>query len=186
VPAVTPESLNRAWQTIWHVAPPSFVTEYLRGRDHRALAVALTSTYREQNRPSRDEAIRVAIERCSDLARTPCLLMSVNGVWTVEIPQSYAIAAPFTLAGESQMSEPERQRVAQVYGGRDWRALARGRSGRWYAVEGRPTEAAAVDEALQACRAAEAECVLHAIGNWRVGDKLKSRGDQARDPGRAG
>lgn len=186
VSAVTAETLAKAWQTIWHNAPPSFVTEYLRGRDHRALAVALTSSYREQNRPRRDEAIRIAIERCSDLARTPCLLISVDGLWTVEIPQSYAITGPFTLAGEPQMSEAERQRVAQVYAGRDWRALARGRSGRWYAVDGRASEAAAVEGALQACRAAEAECVLHAIGNWRVGDKLEGRGDRAQDPARAG
>jgi DNA-binding winged helix-turn-helix (wHTH) protein len=172
-PTMTPETLDKAWRTIWQNEPPSSLTDYARGGEQKALAIGATRTfYRTANRASRDDAIRVAIERCSDFARTPCLLISVNGKWTVEIPRSYAIAAPFTLAGESQMSEAERQDVARVYAGRDWRALARGRSGRWYAVEGRETEAAAVDEALKACRSAEAECVLHAIGNWRVGDKL--------------
>lgn len=171
-PAATEESLNKLWQSIWHVAPRSSVIEYIHARNHKALALSLTNSYREINRPSRDEAVRLAIERCSDLARTPCLLISVDGLWTVDIPQTYALTAPFTLAGEPQMSEPERQRIAQVYAGRDWRALARGRSGRWYAVEGRAAEAAAVEEALQACRAADADCVLHAIGNWRVGAKL--------------
>jgi two-component system OmpR family response regulator len=172
-PAMTVEALNKAWQTMWQTAPPPRVTGYTRDRDHRALAVASTRTfYVSANRPNRDEAIRLAVERCSDFARTPCLLISVDGVWTVEIPRSYAIAAPFTLAGESQMSEPDRQRIAPVYAGPDWRALARGRSGRWYAVDGHATEAAAADAALQACRTAEAGCVVHAIGNWRVGDKL--------------
>jgi DNA-binding response OmpR family regulator len=172
-PAMTPETLDKAWRTMWQNEPPSSLTDYARGRDHRALAVGATRTfYGTADRPSRDDAIRVAIERCSDFARTPCVLIAVDGGWTVEMPRSYAIAAPFTLAGESQMSEAERKDVARVYAGRDWRALARGRSGRWYAVEGRETEAAAVDEAMKACRAAEAECILHAIGNWRVGDKL--------------
>jgi hypothetical protein len=181
-PAATLESFNKAWRRVWHIAPPPFVTEYVRAKDHRAFAISLTSSYRVQNRPSREEAIRIAIERCSDLARTPCLLISVDGMWTVQIPQSYPIAAPFTLAGESEMSDAERQRVAQVYAGKDWRALARGRSGRWYAVEGRDSEAAAVGEALQACRSAEADCVLHAIGNWRVGDKPDGGGDGAPEP----
>ena len=91
------------------------------------------------------------------------------------MPRSYAITAPFTLAGESQMSDADRQRVATIYAGRDWPALARGSSGRWYGVEGRESEAAAVGAALQMCGAAESECTLHAIGNWRVGDKVDPR-----------
>ena len=51
-----------------------------------------------------------------------------------------------------------------------WRALVRGGSGRWYAVNAGETEAAAVDEARRACRAAEADCTLRAVGNFRVED----------------
>ncbi len=175
-PSVTPESLANLWQTVWHVAPPPVFAQYPRGKDHRALAVALTSSYRTQNRPSRDEAMRIAIERCSDYGRTACLLISVDGLWTVRMPRSYAIAAPFTLAGELQMSDAERQEVARVYAGKDWRALVRGQSGAWYPVAARPSEAAAVDDALKACHAAETGCTVHAIGNWRVGGKLEGGG----------
>jgi len=36
----------------------------------------------------------------------------------------------------------------------------------------RETEAVAVDDVLKACRAAEPDCRVHAIGNWRVGGRL--------------
>jgi hypothetical protein len=173
MPAITTESLAKAWQAIWHVAPPPSTATYLRGANHRALAVTLATYYREINRASRAEAIRLAVERCSELARSPCLLVSVDGAWTVALPQSHRILAPFTLAGEADMSEAERQRIARIYADKDWRALAKGRSTRWYAVAGRETEAIAVDDVLRACRAEEPECRVHAIGNWRVGDRLE-------------
>jgi hypothetical protein len=174
---VTAASLNKVWQAIWHISPPSSVTDYLRGKDHRAFAVSLTSMYRAQNYSSRDEAVRIAIERCSDLSHAPCLLISIDGIWSVVLPQTYAITAPFTLAGEAKMSETERQRVAQVYAAKDWRALVRGGSGSWYPVAGQSTEPAAVQEALKACHAAEGECVLYAVGNWLVSAKIGSLQD---------
>jgi hypothetical protein len=182
MPAVNAKSLEKLWESLRHTAPwSSAAAEYVRARDHKAMAIGLTNSYRAHNNASREEAIRLAIERCSDFARAPCLLISVDGVWTLKIPRSHAITAPFTLAGELQMTDAERQRVAQTYAGKDWRALARGRSG-WYAVEGLDSEAAAVDAALNACRATEPECALHAIGNWRIGDKLEGRGDWGQPP----
>ncbi len=170
---MTQESLEAIWQTVWHVSPPQAITRYIPGRNNKALAVAMTSAYEAAARPSRAEAIRIAIERCSDLARAPCLLLSVDGLLTVAMPQSYRIIGPFTLAGERLMSETDRQGIAKIYAEKDWRALARGKSGHWYAVNGRETEAAAADEALKMCREAEQECAMHAIGNWRVGERLQ-------------
>jgi len=95
---ITPEGLAKTWQTIWHATLPPFATTYLRGADHRALAVSLTAGYRAINRASLAEAIRLAVERCSDFGRAPCLLVSVDGAWTVPLPQSHRIIAPFTLA----------------------------------------------------------------------------------------
>jgi DNA-binding response OmpR family regulator len=174
---ITPAELAKTWQTIWHAAPPPFAATYLRGADHRALAVNLTSGYRTINRASLAEAIRLAVERCSDLARSPCLLVAVDGVWTAPLPHSHRVIAPFTLASETEMSEAERQRIAKIYADKDWRALAKGRSARWYAVAGRETETAAVDDVLKACRAAEPDCRVHAIGNWRVGGRLELQRD---------
>jgi len=175
MPLMTVEAANRTWEAIWHRAPPPFVVQYIRGEPHRALAVALTSGYHAR-RGSREEAIRLAIERCSDMARSPCLLLSVDGVWTVQVPKSFRVLGPFTLAGELDMSAAERSRIAAIYAGKDWRALAKGSSGRWYAVAGHESEAAAVEAALKACGAEAAPCSLHAIGNWRVGETVDDRG----------
>src|SRR5262249_9360531 len=133
---VTSESLNKLWQMIWHVPPTQSVIGYVAGKEHKALAVAFTSAEWWEGRPNQPEGVRIDIERCSDRGREPCLLLSVDGLWSVAVPQSHRLIRPFTLAGETGMSEPERQRIAQIYSGKDWRALARGRSGRWYAVEG--------------------------------------------------
>lgn len=166
--SVTADSLSKLWQTVWHVPLPRIASGYPSDSEHKAIAVALAAYYVAAARLSRAEAGRMAIERCSDMARAPCLLLAIDGDWTVRIPQFRPITGPFTLAGEFEMSDAERERIAQVYAGKEWRALARGRSGRWYAVDARQTEAAAVDDVLKMCRASESECALHAIGNWRV------------------
>jgi hypothetical protein len=63
-----------------------------------------------------------------------------------------------------------RQRVARVYQGQEWRALARGKSGSWHPVAGAASEAAAVEAALKSCAAEDRDCQVHAIGNFRVED----------------
>ena len=116
--------------------------------------------------------MRLAVERCSDYAQRPCVLLAVDGFLTVRIPQSHRILETFTLAGEKGMSDADKERIGRVYAARDWRALVRGRSASWYAVADQTTEAAAVDAALDACRAVEQECTLHAIGNFRVDERI--------------
>ena len=64
------------------------------------------------------------------------------------------------------MTDADKQRIGQIYAGKDWRALARGQSGQWFAVNAMESEAAAVEEVLKACRQAEPTCELHAIGNF--------------------
>jgi hypothetical protein len=66
------------------------------------------------------------------------------------------------------MSDAEKERIGKIYAGKDWRALAKGGSGRWYAVSAAESETAAADRALEDCRKAEARCQLRAIGNFRV------------------
>jgi DNA-binding response OmpR family regulator len=172
---LTSDDLVKIWQTIWHVSPPKIVMDYPAAANHRALAVGLNGVFQFAGRANRAEAIRLAIEKCSDFAQAPCLLLSVDGLLTFPLPQSHRIAAPFTLAGEPAMTEADRERIGQIYGGADWRALAKGQSGRWYAVGALANEAAAVEAALKACRAAEADCELYAIGNFRVGEKLETK-----------
>jgi hypothetical protein len=66
------------------------------------------------------------------------------------------------------MSDADKARIGSIYGGKDWRALAKGGSGRWYAVSAADSETAAADQALAGCRQAETDCELRAIGNFRI------------------
>jgi class 3 adenylate cyclase len=141
---------------------------FLRQRDHKALAISENGFSSITNRADRAEAVRLAVERCSDFARVACLLISVDGFVTVRIPHARRAVRPYVLAGENDMSDADRQAVGQIYAGRDWRALVRGGTGHWYAVGARESESAAVEDAVGACRAAERDCTLRALGNFRV------------------
>lgn len=141
---------------------------FLQKSNRKALAVGEGGFSTMDNRSDAAEAIRLAVERCSDFAKSPCLLVSVDGFLTVRIPRSYGIVRPYTLAGDPEMSDADKQRIAAIYGGKDWRALAKGASGRWYAVSAADSEGAAADQALASCRQAETACELRAIGNFRI------------------
>jgi adenylate cyclase len=145
------------------------IDSFLSKSNHKALAITEAggpSTM--DNRSDAAEAIRLAVERCSDFAKSPCLLVSVDGFLTVRIPHSFGTVRPYTLAGETEMSDADKERVGKIYAGKDWRALAKGGSGRWYAVSAADSEMAAADQALATCRSAETQCQLRAIGNFRI------------------
>jgi class 3 adenylate cyclase len=144
---------------------------YLADSNHKALAISDRGFSAMKDRESQAEAIRLAIERCSDFARAPCLLVSVDGFLSVKIPSSYSALRPFTLAGESEMSDADKERIGKIYSAKDWRALARGASKQWYAVSEMASETAAADAVLKACHASERDCTLWAISNFRVADK---------------
>jgi class 3 adenylate cyclase len=144
---------------------------YLNQKDHKAMAISAAGFSTMGDRPSQKEAIRLAVERCSDVSRAPCLLVSVDGFLTVRIPRTYQAKLPYTLAGESEMTEADKQRIGEIYAGKDWRALVKGGPNHWYAVKEAESEAAAVEQALQVCRKVEQQCRLRAIGSFRVDEK---------------
>jgi class 3 adenylate cyclase len=152
---------------------PAGLDLFLKSNDHKALAVSEAGFSSMADRADRAEAIRLAVERCSDFAKSPCLLVSVDGLLTVRIPRSHGIVRPYTLAGEAEMSESDKERIANIYGGKDWRALAKGASGRWYAVSAVESEIAAAERVLQDCRRSEAECQLRALGNFRIDRRVR-------------
>jgi DNA-binding response OmpR family regulator len=144
------------------------VTEkYVNLPGHKALAIR-RNEYFWNGAGSRAEAERLAIQRCSDLQQAPCLLLSSDGLLTVQIPKSHPIEDIFMLTTEPAMSEQDKEGVGRIYQEGEWRALARGKSGGWYPVANAPSESAAVDAALGACAQRENECRLYAIGNFRV------------------
>jgi DNA-binding response OmpR family regulator len=143
---------------------------YLPRPNHKALAIGRQRIHWNTGN-SREEAARITVERCGDAMQSPCLLLSVDGMLTVQLPQSRAVTDIFMLSTEQDMSEADRTRISPIYAAPDWRAIARSSGGHWYAVGGRASEVAAIDAALADCRAAEKDCTLYAIGNWRVDDK---------------
>jgi len=144
---------------------------YMQRPNNKAVAIAPRGYWWSSNHPDPAEAARLSVERCSDRFQIPCLLISLNGLPTHKLPKTYLIYGPFTLAGEPDMTDADKERIGKTYAGEDWRALARGILPRWYAVANMRSEEEAIAEVLKACRAVEKICFLHAIGNFRAGDK---------------
>jgi DNA-binding response OmpR family regulator len=145
------------------------IDQRYKGDRPRALAVTKTHAI-WNNGDTREEAVRLTIERCARFHRVPCLLLSVDGQWTTRIPQSRRIDDVFLLASEAGMTDADRRRVGEIYARRDWRAIAHGNSGGWYPVADAPSEANAVLAALASCEAHDQGCRLYAIGNFRVAE----------------
>jgi DNA-binding winged helix-turn-helix (wHTH) protein len=136
--------------------------------NHRALAASERFRHWVGGSPSLDEAERLAVERCGYESQAPCLLLSADGYWTVEIPTSRRIVGIFMPGTDTNLPNDQRSRISSIFQGKPWRALARGQNGTWHAVAGAASEAAAVEAALQSCAAADTQCELLAIGNFRV------------------
>ena len=143
--------------------------DYANGAEHKALAVSSrgNALWRFAT-GTRADAARTAVERCGDVYQIACLLVSVDGMMTVQIPKSRRVAGIFMVTTEVDMTEPAKRQVEQVYQAKEWRALARGRSRAWYPVANAPSETAAVEAALALCGKSDDGCKLYAIGNFRV------------------
>jgi DNA-binding winged helix-turn-helix (wHTH) protein len=137
---------------------------------HKALAIGQERYYFVTAKGSQAEAARLAAERCADYVQASCLVVSVDDFFTVELPRLRPVTQVFTLAGDTTMSEADKQRIATIYQGRDWRALAHGRAGTWHAVAAAPSESAAINQAIELCAASDQDCRIYAIGNFRVSD----------------
>ena len=149
---------------------------YMNRADHRALALQGTpqgmggfyATFGTALRPT---AVRLAIEGCVDIYQSPCLLVSVDGLWTIRVPKSRRIVGLFMLTNEAAISGEDKQRIGAIYRQNDWRAMARGKAGGWYPVAGAPSESAAIEQALERCAEHDIECHIYAISNFRVADE---------------
>jgi DNA-binding winged helix-turn-helix (wHTH) protein len=150
---------------------PIIDRKYTAAANHKALAIGQERFYSMVARTSQAEAVRLAVERCVEFVQAPCLLVAVDGFFTVRLPKLRQVTRLFTLAGETAIPEAERQRIATIYQRSDWRALARGGGGTWHAVAGATSEAAAIEQAMKLCAAGDQDCRIYAIGNFRVADE---------------
>jgi DNA-binding winged helix-turn-helix (wHTH) protein len=140
---------------------------HVNAPNHRAVALATRGAWPTSGRGTRAEAARLAVERCAESFQRPCLLLSIDGLLTLQIPKSRPIIRIFLPSTEAELPATDKERISKIYQGSEWRALARGKSG-WHAIAGAPSEAAAVEAALKACAEADSDCRLHAIGNFAV------------------
>ncbi|MGA2128604.1 MAG: transcriptional regulator [Xanthobacteraceae bacterium] len=155
------------WQLLAPNPTGSIIEEYKAGAPHKALAISGRGVWYVSGRGNRDEVVRLALERCGYAYQSPCLVALVDTAATVEIPKSGRITGVFLPGTDPSLGE-DRSRVAQVYAGRAWRAVARGRGGSWHPVAGAPSEAAAIEASLQDCAKADAGCRVFAVGNLLV------------------
>jgi hypothetical protein len=144
------------------------VEQFTSQADHKALAFTGRSYFVHAGSADRAEAVRLVLERCGEHYQAPCIVVSVDGMLTVRIPKSRRAMETFLLTSAADMADEERLRIAEIHRQKEWRALVRGKSGRWYAVANAPSEESAVDSALRSCASNDAQCRLHAIGNFRV------------------
>jgi DNA-binding winged helix-turn-helix (wHTH) protein len=144
---------------------------HMQAPNRRALALTAGVAWTQGARETRAEAARLAIERCTEFAQRPCLLLSVDGSLTVRIPKSRKVLRIFLPSAEAEILANDRERIGRIYQGAEWRALARGKNGSWHAVAAAPSEAAAIETALKSCAQADTECRLYAIGNFRVAEE---------------
>jgi DNA-binding winged helix-turn-helix (wHTH) protein len=147
------------------------IAERLRTREiSQALAISTRRSYTQAS-PTRGEAARVAVERCSFRYGRPCLILAVDGFLTIQIPKTRRVTRILLPSTDPEIPDAEKERIARLYQGRDWRALARGDSGSWHAIADAPSEADAIKAVLQACEQADSGCQLYAIGNFVVADE---------------
>jgi DNA-binding winged helix-turn-helix (wHTH) protein len=138
--------------------------------NHKAIAMTTGGVSVWSHLQTQEEAIRMTVERCSVTHQRTCMLVAINGSLTVRIPRTRTVTRVFLPSTEPEIPAAERERIARVYQGRDWRALARGANGSWHPLADAPSEAAAIEGALKLCAQSHPECRLYAIGNFRVGD----------------
>ncbi len=136
----------------------------------RALALS-TGRYYGQHSSTTREAVRVALERCSFMFGRPCLILAVDGFLTIQIPKTRRVTRTFLPSTDPEIPDAEKERIARIYQGREWRALARGETGSWHAIAAAPSEQAAIAAALKSCAQADSGCRLYAIGNFGVADE---------------
>jgi DNA-binding winged helix-turn-helix (wHTH) protein len=147
------------------------IADQMRTSDMPHALALSTGRYLGQHSPTRREAVRTALERCSFRYGRPCLILAVDGDLTIRIPRTRRVLRTLLPSTDLEIPDADRERIARIYQGREWRALARGETGSWHAIADAPTEEAAIEAALKSCEKADSGCRLFAIGNFRIADE---------------
>jgi hypothetical protein len=154
-----------------HVANLKAAMErYAAGQLPKALAVSSRSYAYFNGQTSQDEAMRRALEYCGNTSGIPCLVLAIDNVFVVAIPETMKAVALFHPMTESSIAADARSvvagRLANAISG--WNAVAVGGSGRPGVMLRAASEQAAVEGALADCSRQDHSCRVIAIGPFLV------------------
>lgn len=139
---------------------------------HRAMV--LGHNHVEWSSPSDTDAdaIRRNLQSCGHLTGRPCIVYSVDDQVVVRVPQLHRVTNVFTPQDIVTLDPGQRDAVERYLIANDWRAIALGSNGQTGIVSGRPSETAAVSEAMAECtKAGGTNCALLAVGPFLVDAK---------------
>jgi hypothetical protein len=143
---------------------------YATGQAPKAIAVSSRGYASFYEQGSQDEAMRRALEFCGSTGSIPCLVVAVDSVFVVPIPETMNPVALFHPATEASIASDARNvvagRLANAING--WNAVAVGAGGRPGVMLRAASERAAVEGALADCARQDHSCRVIAIGPFLV------------------
>jgi adenylate cyclase len=149
---------------------------YATGQLPKALAVSSRGYAAFYGQSSQDEAMRRALEFCGSNGSIACLVVAVDNVFVVAVPETMKPVALFRPASEPSIASDARNvvagRLANAISG--WNAVAVGAGGRPGVMLRAANEQAAVEGALADCGRQDHSCRVIAIGPFLV-EPLPSR-----------
>jgi TIR domain len=143
---------------------------YAAGQVPKALAVSSRGYASFYSQGSQDEAMRRTLEFCGSSSSIPCLVVAVDNVFVVPVPETMKAVSLFHPASEPSIASDARNvvagRLANAING--WNAVAVGGSGRAGVMLRAASEQAAVEGALADCSRQDHSCRVIAIGPFLV------------------
>ena len=148
----------------------NLVEHYMRSTRHRALVLGPNQLDWWSPGETTADAIRRNLQICGHLAGRPCVVYSVDDQVVIRVPQLNTDI--FTPQEVDKLDAQRRTAVEGYLIADDWRAMAVARNGRLGIVSGRPSESAAVNDALAECgKSGGDSCRLLAVGPFLVAPK---------------
>jgi TIR domain-containing protein len=143
---------------------------YAAGQLPKALAASSRGYAAFYGQSSQDEAMRRALEFCGSNGSIACLVVALDNVFVVAVPETMKAVALFHPASEASIAADARGvvagRLANAISG--WNAVAIGAGGRPGLMLRAASEQAAVDGALADCARQDHSCRVIAIGPFLV------------------
>jgi hypothetical protein len=122
------------------------------------------------HQPHPEEAMRRALERCGYEVGVPCMVIAVDDSFVVPIPVTAKVIGfyrPTALtAVPPTLRDDIARRLANATSG--WNAVAVGAGGRVGLKVGAPSERAAVEASMEACRTQDRDCRVAVLGPFLV------------------